>query len=1224
MEKKMINKLKEAVGIKDDKGLIKLDTHVENILNERYYLKSENSWSLVAKRLSETILPEMEGFIESRTFIPSTPTIMNLNTKGERKGTLSSCFILDIKDSMDDIMDAMKECAFVTKAAGGVGYNWSKLRGSSENVRSISANSGGVMAFIGIFDSVLDGVRQGGRRRGAGMSMLSIYHPDILKFVDSKQKEGVYERSNFSVAPDNEFYEVLESDPFRTFQTRNVVDGKRNDLVDDNGAKYTYKMLWDRIIHNAWAFAEPGIFNSDISADRCTCKHITRDVFCNPCLTGDTLIYTADGRGGVPIKTLVDEAKDVDVFSMGFDGNIVVKKMMNPRLTQKKAKVFKVVFDSGMEIKATAEHELINTDGKRVEIKDLKIGESIKSVIRHEAKLDEIYPWMRKTSGQNYLFIENNGKIKAEHRYIAENSIQRKLAHNEVVHHSDATSGTGNPNSDGVSNEELIARVKKHSENTAFGLMCKDECLKIDGFPSLNTEDNKNKYRFSRFEDYCAAAGVRYIAGNQYASIKRQFDILNSGDYTFSLNSDLEIEVSKKCDRCQSEYIVGFENRHVTYCSHNCLAKDKFKPFMFNNGKLSEKYLSNRNVHRRLEKTLEVFNIYKTFEGDNFKKEIPLANSIIRPNNVFCPSIEFLQKTVSSVESVDDLIINAENNISGLTDKYAASEAVGESFNHKVLSIDFCGIEDVYDGTVENTHTILIGCRKFVNSWGNESMECLVSGQCSEYVHIPYTSCNLGSINISHFVKNGGLDWESLRQMTRMVTVYLNGIIDQNDYPIEKIRKETMNVRPIGLGMMGFAHALSLLGIPYDSQEGYDFGAKLSRFLTLVGMQRSVELAKEHGKSYPYYDFETYMDANKRFFTEDSFMDIDIIQLKKDIEKYGCYNSCITSIAPTGTISYIADCSSGIEPVFGLVFTRKIEKENKTYEHVYLVDPVFKKFVETKYQQDSDKIYKYVSGNSGSCQGCKQLTSEEQSMFKVSGDITPEWHTKILSAIANNVSLSVSKTLNLPKDCSEKEISDIFLKAHKLGIIGVTVYRDGCRRGILVHEDSASKIVKTTAPKRPKSLDGEIYTLKYKDKNLYVAIGLMDGNVYEVFAGFNVESHIEHGVGKIVKESSKKYVFDTGEEVYSLHNGGSDENVDVICRILSASLRHGCDLKFLIEQLNKSEGDFVSFTRVIARVLKKYIKDGEVSTESCPSCKEKLIFKEGCSSCISCGYSKCS
>ena len=364
------------------KSLLQLPPHIENILQERYYLKAETSWETMAWRLCETIDPEMFDLILNRSFIPSTPTMMNLNTRGERKGTLSSCFILDIEDSMDEIMDAMKEAAFVTKAAGGVGYNFSKLRGASENVKSISANSGGVMAFIGIFDAVLDGVRQGGRRRGAGMSMLSIYHPDILRFIDAKAGDTKkYTRSNFSVAPDDEFYLVLDSDPNRIFQTRNVVDGATNDLKDEAGRTYTYQMLWDKIIHNAWLSAEPGIFNSSISADRCTCKHITRNVFCNPCLVGNTIIEISTSKNGInPQSIELDEFCHMfklgiwkDIFVKTYKDNAVIwSKVTWADETAKVSELIEITSENGKIIKCTPEHQIFTKNRGWVMAKDLK------------------------------------------------------------------------------------------------------------------------------------------------------------------------------------------------------------------------------------------------------------------------------------------------------------------------------------------------------------------------------------------------------------------------------------------------------------------------------------------------------------------------------------------------------------------------------------------------------------------------------------------------------------------------------------------------------------------------------------------------------------------------------------------------------------------------------------------------------------------------------------
>lgn len=1260
-----------------NKNLV-LEPRIENILKERYYLSTESSWTQVSRRLSETIYPEMYSYILNRAFIPSTPTIMNLNTKGERKGTLSSCFILGVEDSIEGIMDSMKEAALVTKSAGGVGYNFSKLRGSNELVKSINANSGGVMGFIQIFDSVLDGVRQGGRRRGAGMSLLSIYHPNILQFIDAKAGDTTkYTRSNFSVIPDSEFYSVLKNAPDTIFQTRNISDEKRNNLVNEAGELYTYKKLWDKIIHNAWSRAEPGIFNGDIAADRCTCKHITRNVFSNPCLTGDTLVYVADGRGNVPIKTLAEEGKDVDVFSMSHDGEVVIKKMMNPRLTRKQAEVYKITFDSGMEIKTTANHSLVNTDGNPIEVKYLVSGDSIKSIVRHEMSIGEAYrnkSEPTKVHRGMYYFVENSGKLRGEHRIIAENSVGD--IDGMVVHHTDydgknnspsnlkimtyndhkelhrkdklgslnpvhriknkplwkrrvslATSGIKNPNSNNVSNDDIIDLIKNHSKITTFNLMCANEC-RVAGLPSLNTESYNGKYRYSLYEDYCSDAGVGYIPGNVYYKLKSQVDVLkNNYDYALDKNK-LEIIIRRECDRCKSTFEVGFENRHVTYCSHSCLSKDKFKPYMFNKGKLSETYLSNGNVKRRLEKTLEVFRLYKNYKYSNFKKENELANSIIRPNNIFCPSLEFIKNNVENVDTVNDLIKLAETHLSGFVDKNEASKAIGKSYNHKVVFVEYVGNEDVYDGTVEDTHCFFIGGSKSVNEFGRNTYEYILSKNCSEYVHIPYTSCNLGSFNVAHFTKDGSFDWKEFESAIEKSVIYMNGIIDQNDYPLEKIRKETLAVRPIGIGVMGLAHSLFLQNIPYDSQEGSDFTAKLIRFLTLASMRKSMEISKQIGKSYPYYDYDVFMDANRRFFTEASFMNIDVSKLKEDIKKYGIYNSCETSLAPTGTISYIADCSGGIEPVFGLVFTRKIEKENKNYEHVYLIDPIFKKFIEETYPEHTKEIYKFVSSNKGSCQKCPYLTAVEQLVFKVAGDITPEWHVKILAAAANNTSLSVSKTINLPNNCSEKALSDVFLKAEELGIIGVTVYRDGSREGILVHEnppDINSPSQKVSAAKRPKELEGEIFAIDYKKDKLYVAIGLNDGKPYEVFTGLNFRHKIVEEKGKIVKLTKNKYIFVSNSgETYQLSNGHTDATADALTRLISLGLRHHANISFVCEQLSKVEGDMFVFSKVIARVLKKYIENNTaVSGKEC-SCGGKLVYESGCVRCLSCGDSHCS
>jgi len=475
------------------------------LLKDRYFLKNENSWKDIAKRISK-IYPEIYNDILEMKFVPSSPTIMNLNTNNERKGTLSSCFPMKVKDSLENIYEALKECAIVTRNGGGVGYDFSFLRGSKENIKTLNRNSGGPLPFISNFNDVLNAIRQGGIRKGAGSAILDIEHPDILEFIRSKDLtseikklvieekiKAPYARFNFSIKITNKFYDTLIATPNKVHQIK-LMNNKYIDL-EENDKKITVKELWDEIINKAWSCAEPGIINYDIAWERCSVKNVDSTILQNPCF---------------------------------------------------------------------------------------------------------------------------------------------------------------------------------------------------------------------------------------------------------------------------------------------------------------------------------------------------------------------------------------------------------------------------------------------------------------EFINIPYSACNLGSIDLAKFtdISKKKVNWKELGGMIDRSVIYLNKIIDHNYFPLEKIRKTTLKIRPIGLGTMGLAHLYYKLNIAYNSKEALELTEKIYKYITIKGMKKSVDLAKKEG-SYPAFDHDIFMKANERFFKEDSFLDINIIKLKKDIKKYGIRNSCITSIAPTGSISTIVNTSGGIEPIFALTYKRKIEKENGTYDIMYITDSVF-------------------------------------------------------------------------------------------------------------------------------------------------------------------------------------------------------------------------------------------------------------------------------------------
>lgn len=1279
---------------------------IVRLLKDRYFLKNENSWKDIAKRVSG-LYPEIFPLISDKTFIPSTPTLLNANTNGERRGTLSSCFPMGIEDSIEGIFDSLKETAIVTKMGGGVGYDYSNLRGSDEIVKTINRPSSGPIPFMRIKNSTLNGIQQGGVRRGAGMGLLSIYHRDIAKFIDLKKdvannkdkKDGQneMERMNLSAKIPNSFYEEVLNNPDNIHKVRNTVGGEECDLVGEDGNKMTVRQLWKQIIHNAWLVAEPGIFNETIAFERCSVTNVSKSVICNPCFSGDTLIAVADGRGSVPIKQLAEENKDVLVYSFNREGKLVVKKFMNPRLTRQNADIFEVEFDSGLKIRCTEDHNLLTTDGKLVMLKDLEIGASIKSAIKHTMRIGEAHPWMKKiaSSGQDYLFWETDGKRKADHRIIAEYKMGRDLLRDEVVHHKDHDGQNNNPNNlDVMKNKEhnelhkkdmsgennSVHKIKdkkawrkklskKHKgvgNGNAKKITNKQICKKIreitkstfqnyftlqmwkdHSFPILNSKNGT--YRMNNVEEYCRKAGAEYIRSDIYNKIVQINNELETNKYVFVYNKNKkDFDIKKKCEYCGTEFVVGYNKRQITFCSHQCLSRHINKPFMFSDFDFSEKYLNRPDVQRRIKKTFEIVQEYKTNHDKykNFRKENKTAQSIIRHNNIFSPSLEYVRENMSEISSAEDLIECARKNIPSFKNKNILSEAVGEGYNHKIVKITHVGKEDVYDGTVEDYHNLLVGGRIFQNEFGKQSEEFVAFGQCQEFTNIPYSSCSLASLNLTKFIKHNKFDWISFSEAIRHGTIFLNNVIDINIYPIEKIEKTTLAIRPIGLGAMGLADMLYKLKIPYNSREAFDLVAEMSRFITLKSMECSVELAKKNKKSYDAFDYELFMKANKRFFDKPC-RDIDVEKLQKDIKKYGIYNSSFTSFAPTGSISTIAEVSGGIEPVFALLYTRRVEKLDKKYDKIYVVNKLFEQYVNENFPEQKEQIFEEVANSKGSCQKCSLIPDDMKKVFVVAGDLTPMEHLDILEAAANNVSLSVSKTINLPKDAKEEDVEQVFLEAYKRGIIGVTVYRDGCRgEGILMHKEERQTEIEYApdAPKRPEIVECDIHHVKITKKldkprsfEYLVIVGFhpkYPDVPFEVFA-------VENGIleKKFVKGKTKKcgrgrynLIAQHGEETKELHNITKDttELEDLITRQISLELRHRIPIRFVLQQLEKS-GDIGSFNKAIMRALKKYEKGHQDHDDFgglvCPICEEKgqkgeFRREEGCIKC-SCGWSKC-
>lgn len=302
--------------------------------------------------------------------------------------------------------------------------------------------------------------------------------------------------------------------------------------------------------------------------------------------------------------------------------------------------------------------------------------------------------------------------------------------------------------------------------------------------------------------------------------------------------------------------------------------------------------------------------------------------------------------------------------------------------------------------------------------------EIEATNPCGEIPLLPYESCNLASISLSKLVENGSFDWDRLKEKIRWGVRFLDDVIEVNRYPLPQIREMTFSNRKIGLGVMGFADMLVKLGISYAEPGARDLASKLMRFFREESLKASQELAEERGV-FPNYEHSVYSRKN--------------LKLR---------NATLNTVAPTGTISIIANCSSGIEPLFALSYVRNVLSGTKLYE----VNSLFEQ--ELRKRGLYSKAILAEIGKRGSIQAVESLPPELRKVFVTAFDISPEQHLRIQAAFQEFTDNSVSKTINLPPDSTVEDVRKIYLLAHELRCKGITVYRYGTKRNQVLSFDA--------------------------------------------------------------------------------------------------------------------------------------------------------------------------
>jgi ribonucleoside-diphosphate reductase alpha chain len=445
-----------------------------------------------------------------------------------------------------------------------------------------------------------------------------------------------------------------------------------------------------------------------------------------------------------------------------------------------------------------------------------------------------------------------------------------------------------------------------------------------------------------------------------------------------------------------------------------------------------------------------------------------------------------------------------------------------------------------------------------------------------------------------------------------------------------KIKEKLLQGRRTGLSAIGLADTFAALNLVYGEDSSINLAEEIYKQFAIYAYKSSIDMAKERD-AFPIYD---HMKEIKNPFIYRMYKaiwpntSIDY-ELLYGLGFHRRNIACLT-IPPSGTISLLAGISSGIEPVYQLYYKRrrKLEKGNPKitfvdqngdgWEEYVVYHPKFKEWyysnpVTRKLIIEHPDNIKYLDGIIDS--------SENPYRKATSYEIDPIQRVKLQSKIQLWIDHSISSTINLPESVTEEEVSNIYMQAWKEGCKGITIYRDNCRTGVLVSIDKQTdkeEFKQHHAPKRPKILKADVTLTKIKGELYTVFVGLLNNKPYEVFAVYGDwydKTILEPTLTKLSK----------GNYLYGARpiKGLMTDEEQVITRLISTSLRHGAEIKFIVEQLNKTEGDLTSFSKAIARVLKHYITDNEETKDLCPDCGSKMIYKDGCKECSNCSYSKC-
>lgn len=984
----------------------------DQVLIEKYALPGETTaaqiYARVAKGLARDEAQE-KRFLWAMARGLTGGGRINRSVGAGNATTAINCFVQPVGDAMSGydtngqvgIMDAMRQSAETMRRGGGVGYDFSPIRPFGALVKGTSSRASGPVSYMRTFDAMCETVESAGARRGAQMGVLRVDHPDIEAFIDAKkvpdlkamglndaqagvltgvmasqwevrQKFATLKNFNISVAVTDAFMQaVVDDGEYALVHEAQPADGAGEVVVCEDGVqRFVYRRvsaraIWDKIMVNTYNGAEPGvIFIDTVNRDN-NLRYCEKIAASNPCVPADTWITTANGPKQV--SELVGKQFDAIV-----DGKPYRSTSTGFFKTGRK-QLLRLKTKEGHQLRLTADHKVMTvarmTDYVReVEWKPACELAANDMVVLHNHR--ELEGWLGHGSQQEgYLlgFLLGDGTLNG----FNETAVLSVWP--EVVQIANGTN-------------ELDVGARSLMKYVSLALEGLHRDRPIKGFSKVA---GRNEYRVtsSRLFKLAASYGMKPQAKWMGDSIEGASSEFCKGFIAGLFDADGSVQ--------------GAQAKGVSV-------------------RLSQ---SSLDTLQRVQRMLARLGIVSTLYQERRPAQLrAMPNGKHGLSDYHCAANHELVIANDNIARFHHLVGFKHAGKARTLERVlgAYSRAMNrDRFVATVESVVEDGVEEVFDATVEDVHAF--------------DANGVYVHNCGEQFLPPYGACDLGSINLATLVRNAftdtaTFDWNMLMDLTAIGVEFLDRVLDESNWPLPEQGLEAQQKRRIGLGFLGLADAMAMLGIRYDTPDGARFAGRVAETMRNAAYESSVNLAIQHGP-FPLFDADRYLEDG----TAASRLPENI---KQGIREHGIRNSHLMSIAPTGTIAlaFGDNASSGIEPIFAMETMRQKRKVDGGFETVLIQDAALRQF-------------RARHGNDAPI----------PESFSTALNMTVDAHLDVVAAVAPFIDAAISKTVNVPADYPFDDFKEVYMRAWRLRLKGITTYRPNPFTGAVLQDASAGK-----------------------------------------------------------------------------------------------------------------------------------------------------------------------